>query len=74
MYWFTLISCGIFWICHLMRLVLSRMERIGSTGVVASRSFQNILSVLYKDGLGRFVEDLGGIVGRNCKRIIERGL
>ena len=42
-----------------MHLVLSRMERIGSTGVVASRSFQNILSVLYKDGLGRFE---GGIV------------
>ena len=47
-----------------MHLVLSRMERIGSTGVVASRSFQNILSVLYKDRLGRFVEDLGGIVVR----------
>ena len=47
------------------------MERIGSTGVVASRSFQNILSVLYKDGLGRFVEDLGrGIVVRD----LERGL
>ena len=46
------------------------MERIGSTGVVASRSFQNILSVLYKDGLGRFVEDLGGIVVRG---IIEGG-
>ena len=53
-----------------MHLVLSRMERIGSTGVVASRSFQKILSVLYKDGLGRFVEDL-----RNCcERIIEGGL
>ena len=46
------------------------MERIGSTGVVASRSFQNILSVLYKDGLGRFVEDFGGIVLRD----LERGL
>ena len=55
-----------------MRLVLSRMERIGSTGVVASRSFQNILSVLYKDGLGRFVEDLGGIVRGNCgEKFIE---
>ena len=44
------------------------MERIGSTGVVASRSFQNILSVLYKDGLGRFRENCG----RNCcERIIE---
>ena len=57
-----------------MHLVLSRMERIGSTGVVASRSFQNILSVLYKDGLGRFVgdlvEDFGGIVLRD----LERGL
>ena len=46
------------------------MERIGSTGVVASHSFQKILSVLYKDGLGRFVEDLGGIVLRD----LERGL
>ena len=46
------------------------MERIGSTGVVASRSFQNILSVLYKDGLGRLVEDLE----KNCcERIIEGG-
>ena len=50
-----------------MHLVLSRMERIGLTGVVASRSFQNILSVLYKDGLSRFVENC-------CERIIERGL
>ncbi len=41
-----------------MHLVLSRMEQISLTGVVASRSFQNILSVLYKDGLGRFVEEL----------------
>ena len=50
------------------------MERIGSTGVVASRSFQNILSVLYKDGLGRFVEDLVGNCERNCcERIIEGG-
>ena len=48
-----------------MHLVLSRMERIGSTGVVASRSFQNILSVLYKDRLGRFVKNCcGGIVVR----------
>ena len=53
-----------------MHLVLSRMERIGSTGVVASRSFQNILSVLYKDGLGRLVEDL---VRNCCERIIEGG-
>ena len=42
------------------------MERIGLTGVVASRSFQNILSVLYEDGLSRFVEDC-------CERIIEGG-
>ena len=54
-----------------MHLVLSRMERIGSTGVVASRSFQNILSVLYKDGLGRLVEDL---VKNCCGRIVVRGL
>ena len=50
-----------------MHLVLSRMERIGLTGVVASHSFQNILSVLYKDGLSRFVEDC-------CERIVVRGL
>ena len=47
------------------------MERIGSTGVVASHSFQNILSVLYKDGLGRFRKNCcGGIVVRD----LERGL
>ena len=52
-----------------MHLVLSRMEQISLTGVVASRSFQNILSVLYKDGLGKFVEDLV----RNCsERFRER--
>ena len=39
-----------------MHLVLSRIERISLSNVVASRSFQNILSVLYKYGLGRFVE------------------
>ena len=54
-----------------MHLVFSRMERIGSTGVVASRSFQNILSVLYKDGLGRLVEDL---VKNCCGGIVVRGL
>ena len=42
------------------------------SNVVASRSFQNIFSVLYKDGLGRFVEDC---CERNCcERIIEGGL
>ena len=35
----------------------SRAERINLSNVVASRSFQNILSVLYKYGLSRFVED-----------------
>ena len=54
-----------------MHLVLSRMERIGSTGVVASHSFQNIFSVLYKYGPGGFSEEL---LWRNCcERIIEGG-
>ena len=48
-----------------MHLVLSRIVRISLSNVVASRSFQNIFSVLYKDGLSRFVEEwLGGIVVR----------
>ena len=42
----------------------SRVERISLSNVVASCSFQNILSVLYKYGLSRFVEDYG-------ERIIE---
>ena len=50
-----------------MHLVLSRIVRISLSNVVASRSFQNIFSVLYKDGLGRFGEDC-------CERIIEGGL
>ena len=49
-----------------MHLVLSGIVRISSSNVVASRSFQNIFSVLYKDGLCRFVEDC-------CERIIEGG-
>ena len=50
-----------------MHLVLSRIVRISLSNVVASRSFQNIFSVLYKDGLSRFKEDC-------CERIIEGGL
>ena len=54
-----------------MHLVLSRIVRISLSNVVASRSFQNIFSVLYKDGLGRFVED--GCEKNCCERIIEGG-
>ena len=52
-----------------MHLVLSRIVRISLSNVVASRSFQNIFSVLYKDGLSRFVEEL--LWKDCCERIVE---
>ena len=54
-----------------MHLVLSRIVRISLSNVVASRSFQNIVSALYKLGRCRFEE--GMVVKNCCERIIEGG-